>query len=275
MAENSKIKSKGLFNRLKNKVSLTPPLPPPIEEEVIESFQKVSKLLLNILEGNFPVRVLFDNSSFAYYSHFEWELFEDDDGILSDTKAHMEQGRYLLMAALDPPIGNIKIRTASEIKLEFFTQRQLLSCMVSLIEITKSRKLLLSYPEVLYQRPQKRSAFRAPVDHDMDVVISVIRPSGIVFEAKISDLSTGGTAFYPIDSTPKISNNSKIRMTIIYPEGRVELHALMLGIFFKGGESNYRTQFMVDNHKTAADLEALVAYVQREKLQKRRDVFRE
>ena len=245
----------------------------PVAEGTVETLEEISKLLIMILEEKFPVRVFLGNSSFPYYSHFEWELLEDDSGKIVDSKAHLEQGAFLLLAALDPPIGNLKIRTASEINIEFFTKRHLLNCSVSLKKITGSKKLSLSFPQKLAQKPQRRSSFRAPIARSMDIIVSVTRPSGIAFGVKLSDLSVGGTSFYPTGATPRIADHSRVELDIRYPEGQINVDAIILGSFSKDGEQFFRSQFLVADHKTASDLGELVNYLQRESVQKRVQTF--
>ena len=245
----------------------------PDQEETLDSIAQVSQMIINVFQEKLPARVFLGNSSFPYYSHFECELIEDGDGKIVNSIAHMERGEYLLMAALDPPIGNLKIRSATEINVEFFTRFYLLNCKVTLQRITGTRKLCFSFPTKLTQKPQKRSSFRAPIDRSLDINVSVTRPSGITFKVKLADISVGGTAFYPTGATPRIAEHSRVELDIDYPDGNVAVDAVILGTFAKDGEQFFRSQFLVANHKTAGDIGALVAYIQRENTQKRIKTF--
>ena len=277
MTEKNSKKSDGPLSFLKKKLSsVTSPVTTSTDsdrEKQVESVGEIAALLIAVLEERLPVRVFLGNSSFPYYSHFEWELVEDSQGKVIDSKVHLEQGRYLLLAALDPPIGNLKIRTATKISVEFFTKFHLLDCIVRLEQITGTRKLRLSFPEKLQQKQQKRSSFRAPIDKDMRLIASITRPSGVVFKALFCDFGIGGAAFYPTGATPRIAEHSRVEMHITYPEGAVKVDAIIRGTFAKDGEQVFRAQFLVANHKTAGDLGELASYVQRENVQKRNNTF--
>lgn len=266
----------GSFSFFKKKPAATKKKPAQtssVQEETLEDVSSIAPLLVAILEEKLPVRLFLGNSSFPYYSSFEWELLEDSAGQIVESKEHLERGEYLLLAALDPPIGNIKIRSATEINVEFFTRFHLLNATVTLKQMTSARKLCLTFPESMKQKAQKRASFRAPIDRSAEITVSIIRPSGIAFGAKLADISSGGTAFYPTGATPRISDHSRIEMDITYPEGKVAVDAIILGTFPKEGEQYFRTQFLVASHKTASDIGALVAYVQRENSQKRIKTF--
>ena len=277
MTEKNSKPSDGPLSFLKKKLSsatssVTAPAGSDREKE-LGSVAEIAALLIAVLEEKLPVRVFLGNSSFPYYSHFEWELIEDSQGKIIDSKVYLEQGRYLLLAALDPPIGNLKIRTATKISVEFFTKFHLLDCLVRLEQITGTRKLRVSFPEKLRQKQQKRSSFRSPVDKEMKLLASITRPSGVVFKAMFCDLGVGGGAFYPVGATPRIAEHSRVSMHITYPEGEVVVDAIIRGTFAKEGEQVFRAQFLIANHKTAGDVGELASYVQRENMQKRVNTF--
>ena len=275
MAGKNSKKSSGPFDFFKKKSSTTTTASKSDSDRVIdvESVPEIAELLITVLEERLPVRVFLGNSSFPYYTHFEWELLEDMEGKIVDSKAYLEEGRYLLLAALDPPIGNLKIRTATKISVEFFTKFHLLDCLVRLKKITGARKLQMSFPEKIRQKPQKRSSFRSPVDYRMNIGASITRPSGVVFKAQFSDFGVGGAAFYPSGVTPRIADHSRVQMHISYPEGEVSVDAIIRGSFAKDGEQFFRAQFLVANHKTAREIGELASYVQRGNLQKRVETF--
>ena len=247
--------------------------PEPVAEGTVEGIPEIAQLLIVTLEEKLPVQVFLDNSSFPYYSLFEWELVENGNGMVMDSKEHLERGLYLLLAALDPPIGNLKIRSATEINIEFFTKTHLLNSEVALEKITGARKICLTFPKQLKQKPQRRASFRAPVDRSMEIAVSVTRPSGISFNVKLADLSVGGTSFYPMGATPRLADHSRVEMDISYPEGSVSVDAMILGSFARAGEQFFRAQFLVGNHKTASALGELVSYLQRENTHKRAQTF--
>ncbi|MEO5363381.1 MAG: PilZ domain-containing protein [Magnetococcus sp. DMHC-8] len=274
MAEAGTSSGKGLFGLFKKKAPEESAVSAPPKEGVIDSVAEMVPLLVTVLEEKFPVRVLLGNSSFSYYTHFEWELVENELGKILESKNYLEEGRFLLLAPLDPPIGNLKIRSASEVRVEFASKFHLLEGVSTLERITPARKICLAFPKNLRQKPQQRLAVRTPVARNMEIVASVVRPSGIVFEAKFRDISSGGVAFYPTGATPTIADHSRVQMTITYPAGKVAVEAVVLGAVSKDGEQIFRTQFLVDSHQVSLEINALVSYVQRENIVRRKELLR-
>lgn len=245
----------------------------PVQDDTLNALPKMAEVLVHVLEEKLPVRVFFGHAQFAYYSHLEWELVENEVGLIINSKMHLEQGKHLLLAPLDPPIGNLKIRSESDIRVEFFTTKYLIDCVTNLKQITGNRKIRLDFPEKMLKQRQKRTSFRAPVNRSSDVILSVVRPSGIAFEAKLSDLSVGGAAFYPTGATPKIFDGARVIINVTYPEGKLAIDTIILGSVTREKEQSFRAQFLVADHKTATNLEALVTYVQRQNLQTRKKTF--
>lgn len=243
------------------------------KEVWVDTVPEMAQLFITVLKERLPVRIFLGDATLPYYSQFEWELAEDSEGKVVDSKTHLEEGLYLLLAALDPPIGNLKIRSATKISVEFFTRHHLLDCKVHLKKITGTRKLCMSFPEKIRKKPQKRSSYRAPVDRRMNLLASVTRPSGVVFKALFTDLGNGGAAFVPTGATPRIADHSRVEMEITYPEGHVSVDAIIRGSFAKEGDQVFRAQFLVANHKIAGELDALASYVQRGNIQKRVETF--
>ena len=232
-------------------------------EETVTSLSAIADMLVTVLEEKLPVRLFLGRSSLVYYTHLEWELVENKEGEVHESAHHLRQGEYLLLAALDPPIGNIKVRSATEISMEFFTRFHLLHCPITLQHITGTKKLCFSFPKELQRKPQSRSSFRAPVSRTMDIALTVVRPSGIRFDAKFDDVATGGAAFFPIGTTPRIADHSRLELNITYPDDTIAVDAVVLGSFVRDGEHFFRTQFLIDSHNTANAINTLVAYVQR------------
>ncbi|MEO5340678.1 MAG: PilZ domain-containing protein [Magnetococcus sp. MYC-9] len=273
MAEADSKAEKGLFGFFKKKPADPPAAASTARESSPHATPAMGPILLSVLEGKFPVRVLLGNTSFWYYSHFEWELVENEAGEVLESRAYLEEGRYLLLAPLDPPIGNLKIRNAKEVCLELASQYHLLECVTTLEQITPLRKIRLAFPKSIRQKPQQRLAVRVPVLRGMPIVATIIRPSGIVFEAQFRDLSSGGAAFCATGAIPKIADHSRITMSITFPDGKVEVDAVIAGSFPKDGEHIFRAQFLVADHQTSRTINSLVSYVERENIQRRKKVL--
>lgn len=264
-------KESGFFGLFKKKEKETGPpiVTGAVGEGDLANPSEIAHLLVLVLEGKYPVRIFLANSSGCYYTHLEWEFIEYEEGEVLQSKEYLEEGDYLLLAPLDPPIGNIKIRNAAEIRAEFASERHLLECVTTLQTTTPDRKICLAFPKTLRVKPQKRAAVRVPVDRKMRVTASVVRPSGIVFSATFVDVSVTGAAFSPTGATPRIADHSRVELLIDYPEGKCSVEAVVLGSFIKTGETVFRAQFLISSHKISGEVSAFVSYVQRELLQRR------
>jgi hypothetical protein len=261
----------GLFKKKSAEPATT--LAPVVKETRLETFSAIAPALVAALEDKLPVKVLLGNSSFSYYTHFEWELLDDGNGVVVQSKVYLDEGQYLLLATVDPPIGNLKIRSAGEIRLEFASKYHRLECETKLQQITQAKKLRMAYPASVLQKPQQRMAVRVPVERNTNLVVTIVRPSGIVFEAKFRDISATGASFYPTGATPRIADHARVQMAVTYPDGAFEVDAVILGAFVNEGELVFRAQFLISNHQNAQQISAAVAYVQRCNILRRKEVL--
>ncbi|MBF0161734.1 MAG: PilZ domain-containing protein [Magnetococcales bacterium] len=272
MAVTEEKPEKGFFGLFKKKAEEPPPAAAVVapKEGPTQAIPAMVPLFITVLEEKLPIRVMLGDTPFWYYSHFEWELLESESGFVVESRAYLEESKFLLLAPLDPPIGNLKIRNAKEVHLELTSKYHLLECTTTLEQITPARKIRLVFPRSMRQKPQQRLAVRVPVARNMPIVASVIRPSGIVFEAQFRDISSGGSAFCATGAIPKIADHARVTMAITYPDGKLEVEAVVVGSFPKDGEHIFRSQFLVADQQTSRDINALVSYVQRENIQRRK-----
>ncbi|MEO5340677.1 MAG: hypothetical protein H7837_09205 [Magnetococcus sp. MYC-9] len=261
----------GFFKKKGPEVSSTPAASA-VRESRLDVVSQMVPLLIAVHEAKAQVEVSFGNASF--FSLFEWELLDGGDGKVVQGKTHLEEARCLLLAPMEPPIGNLKIRSAGEIRLEFASRTHLLVCVTTLLQITPARRICLAFPKSLQQKPERRAVVRILVDRTLNVVLTVVRPSGIAFEAKFRTISAKGAAFYGTGAIPKIADGSELEMTIAYPEGTVEVEAVVLGSYSKDGEQLFRIQFSVPDQQVARAIGALASFVQRSNLQRRTSLLR-
>lgn len=242
-----------------------------VREAVLTTLPEMVPVLVRGLEGKFPLQVSLNNSTVPFSSQLEWELV-DGAGGKRPVKTHIEKGEYLLVSALIPPVGNLKIRNASLVTLEFTTQSHLINCATTLDRITSTRQIRLVFPDGVIQKRERRGSFRALVDLHMPVAATVTRASGIVFEAKFCNVSASGVGFFATGAIPKVADNSKVEMNITHPDGKLEVAGVILGSYASGGEQMFRTQFLPDGDQEASSVSALVAYVQREHMLRRQQM---
>lgn len=242
-----------------------------VREALLTTLSEMVPVLVRGLEGQFPVQVLLNNATVPFASQLEWE-WAGEANKKRRVKTHIEKGEYLLLAALVPPVGNLKIRSAREVTLEFTTQSHLINCTTTLDQITPTRQIRLAFPSGVIQRRERRGSFRALVDLHMPVTATVVRASGIAFDAKFRNVSASGFGFFATGAIPKVADNSKVEMSITHPDGKVEVGGVILGSYPSSGEQVFRAQFLPDGDKEASSVSALVAYVQREHMLRRQQM---
>ncbi|MBF0161733.1 MAG: PilZ domain-containing protein [Magnetococcales bacterium] len=263
---------KGLFGLFKKKPAESAPVVELVREVVLDALPDMVPPIVEVLEGRLLVQLFMSSGTFS--SHFEWEVLENDDREEAKSKCYLEEGRYLLLAPLEPPIGNLKIRSAGEIRLEFASRSYLLGCVTTLVQVTPARKICLAFPKTLRQKRERRAMVRAQVERSLAVVLSVVRPSGIVFEAKFHNISSKGAAFYGTGAVPNIADHSQVGLTIVYPEGKVETDATVLGSYPKEGEQMFRVLFAAPTPQRAQELGQLVSHVQKSNTERRSKLLR-
>ena len=274
MAVAHKKMGKGMFGLFSKDAEQASAAVNPAREASLQGTAAMVPLLVAVLEEKRPVRLMLDKGPFWYYSYFEPELLESESGLIMESHTYLEEGQYLLLAPLDPPIGNLKIRNASDVHLELTSKFHLMECVTSLDKITPSRKIRLVFPKSMRQKAQQRLAVRVPVARNMPIVVSVSRPSGIAFEARFRDISTGGASFCSTGAIPKIADHARVDMEVTYPGGTVTMNAMVVGSFPKDGEHIFRAQFLVADQKTSRNINALVSYVQWENISRRKKTLR-
>ncbi|MEO5365437.1 MAG: hypothetical protein H7831_03620 [Magnetococcus sp. WYHC-3] len=236
-------------------------------EGVLKDPDAIKVLLRKAVGENNPVHLqLSGKDDVQYFSFFEteWESLE-----------YLDLGQYLLIGPLDPPAGNLKIRSASSIKLLIFTETAILETNLTLIEVIKGRVIKLSFPTLLRQARQKRSTVRVKLEKTWDVNVEVRRPSGVRFKARPYDLSSGGVAWINLSEVPLIADGSKVLLTFFGKTlgAEVSVEGVILGRFFKEEQDGSRARFLVANSNQALKIGEMVALLQREQLKKRVQLF--
>lgn len=149
--------------------------------------------LLNMLtEQSLPIEVQLDSSLRDYHTVLRFVSGTDDlDGL------------YMLVDALDPNIGNIKIRSSSDVTLGVFHENYLIEISSYFVGMVPLQKLIrLTLPSSVVMRKQKRGKYRVRIDEAWDVKNTIIRPTGLKVPTRITDISVGGFSFESIRKTP-------------------------------------------------------------------------
>lgn len=179
----------------------------------------------------------------------------------------------LLVAPLDPPLGNIKMRGAPYLTISFFTDLFVVESRVNYLKNLEDRSIQLSFPTAMFRSPQKRSSARIVVDPKMNIQAKIRRPAGLTFAVKIYDICVGGVAFYSDDTIPPMLENTRLVFTISRPAQRdIEITAVILGVFNKDEKTCYRAIF---GHKEESlkEVEKLVQSLVNKNQAKRQKLF--
>ena len=219
-------------------------------------------LLLNLLTTqSLPIEAQLDSSVRDYHTILRFVSGSDDlDGL------------YMLIDALDPSVGNIKIRSSSDVTLKVFHEKYLIEIVVYFVGVVPRQQLIrLTLPSSISLMKQKRGKYRVRVEEKWKVKCDFVRPSGLKVPCKILDISAGGFSFESLKDSPKLNPNAKIKCQITSAETKdINVRAKVLScdltksMYLKG-----RCRFLFENAKDEQQVNGMVAAFQRLKLQKR------
>ncbi|MBF0383257.1 MAG: PilZ domain-containing protein [Magnetococcales bacterium] len=227
---------------------------------------KIIDILARAVVENNPFKVQLDKQVFVYYSRFSTEptLLED-----------IQQQKHILIAPLDPPLGNLKIINAKKTTITLFTELHLVEVPVHFISRPDISILQLSFPKELVVDKQQRESIRVPVEPDWGLIVKAIRPSGISFIGRLHDISTGGLCFLSIGSVPSLAEKSKLEVIIQWPNRNKEVRAraIIIKNQIRDGDMYFRAKFLFDSYKDARNLEEMTVSLQRLHIKKREQLF--
>jgi hypothetical protein len=234
--------------------------------ETIKNPSTIRRILGQALVENNPLQVRIDNQVFVYYSRFDSEPGLAEDILI---------GRRLLIAPLDPPVGNIKVLSSNEVYLELFTKSHLVEAKVNFLSRPDPDTIELSFPEEITHGKQKRESVRVPIDPEWQLLVKAIRPSGISFMGRPVDLSMGGTCFFSLGAIPAISENTKLQIAVQWSNRGLQFlaQAILINHFRKEGDVYFRAKFLFDSYKDARSVEEMVTALQRLEIKMRDEKF--
>ncbi|ABK44374.1 type IV pilus assembly PilZ [Magnetococcus marinus MC-1] len=233
---------------------------------MIEDEEAIVKIVTRAIVEHLPVQIqLEEGDAFTFFTYFEKE---------NDEITYLEQARYVLVDALDPPLGNIKIRSAVFVEVSMFTELHLVRTKLRFQKIIEGKTIQMSFPRYLQQEPQKRAMVRAKLESQWKFSLEITRESGVKFAAKAYDISTGGVAIYYKEKIPKITEGSRVETIIYWPEGPpIRVDSVIIGQFSKQGYTGYRIRFLVGSFDLNQALGKVVSLAQRMSLTKRTRLF--
>ncbi|MBF0612235.1 MAG: PilZ domain-containing protein [Magnetococcales bacterium] len=182
-----------------------------------------------------PVMVQLPNDTVFYNSKFAIDAPPEIEALRT--------GQHLFIGPLDPPMGNIKVRKASSVTLRFFTERHIAELSAPYLG-TVEGAIKLGFPLKAIQNQQKRSHPRIQVLPEFKIKLEVMRPSGIPFEAKLNDISLGGSLFCALKNEARLADGSVITMGLSggkFPS--IQINCIILGSTMKEDRPCYRVKF--------------------------------
>ncbi|MBF0447367.1 MAG: hypothetical protein HQL67_04115 [Magnetococcales bacterium] len=237
---------------------------------LIDNKKNILQLLtLMTMEGDFPINVRIGNQIFDYHSFLKLDMIPG---------MKEEINLYLIIDALDPAIGNIRIRKSDSVMLRMNTKRYNLSFSVDYLDMVGRNVLKLSFPESLIIRTEKRQGIRISIDAKWGLTTTVTRDAGITFPVKTLNISSGGVYFQPSTKIPQIINGGHIICHFTWKSQKIDCHTNASIIENRIIEDilYYRARFRFEQYDSAMrELEALVATAQLRVIQRRRELFRE
>ncbi|MBF0194852.1 MAG: PilZ domain-containing protein [Magnetococcales bacterium] len=242
-----------------------------LEDAVVCSEQKNLTQLLTLMtmEGDFPINVRIGNQIFDYHSFLKLDMISGDVGVTN---------LYLIIDALDPAIGNIRIRKSDSVMIRMCTKRHNLEFRVNYLELVKRNVLKLSFPEQIIIRTEKRESIRVSVDKSWGFTGSITRKAGITFPVKLINISSGGLFFQPVGELPSIMDGGEIECHFKWKSQniRCDTQATIIERTSIDEVVYYRCRFIFEQYDSAMrDLEALVATAQLLQIQRRRELFKD
>ena len=182
----------------------------------------------------------------------------------------------MIIDALDPAIGNLRIRKSSSVILRMSTKRYNLEFEVSYVDLFKNNVLRLSFPEKIIIRTEKRAAVRVSVDKKWSLTTTVTRDAGITFPVNLINISSGGIFFQPLGKLPSILDGGHIISHIKWKSQKIicNTSAAIIENTTIDNAMYYRCRFQFEQYDLAMrELEALVATAQLRHIRRRKEMF--
>lgn len=186
----------------------------------------------------------------------------------------VRRGQGLLIAPLDPPVGNIKMRFSPQVTLRFALHDHAVEVESQLERLLEQRVVRMRFPHQATLSAQQRNNDRIPVLPDHPVEMDVSAESGPTLEARIYDISRGGLAFYAVEQGAPLLPLGKVRITLwLAPFPEVALQAELLGTKQVGNRLCYRAIFRFRTSRERTTQAFMVAHLDKSLKQRRQELF--
>ena len=232
----------------------------------VEDPKQIRQILMMMMmaEGEYPVHVQIGKQIFDYFSYLKM----DQDNFMN------AQSMYLLMEALDPPIGNPRMRISSFINIKMFTSAYVLGFASKYLKTAKKNLLKIAVPDIIVLNKEKRQSVRVKVREAWDMQTLITREAGLTFPVDVLDISTGGLAFQCQKDIPRLINGAEVECHLLWRTFSLEetVNLVIIEGFRTGELPAYRGRFVFEYYNDVLrNVERLVAAIQIKHLKRRKE----
>ncbi|MBF8274037.1 MAG: hypothetical protein HW380_3142 [Magnetococcales bacterium] len=218
------------------------------------------------MDGEMPILLHIGDQIFDYHSYLK----------MAGTRGSSEKNLYLLIDALTPPIGNIRIRHADMITISLNTTSHNVVMDVGFIERIGGNVLKITFPQEVIVRTEKRKSVRVNIDPAWDVSLEMAVGRKDAFRPKLENVSFGGFYFRAPAQHPKLAADQHRTARFAWPTMKLDVQVKIeiIEMCKKNGETFFRYRFSFDSYdKAMQKMESLVAHAQSLHLQRRQALF--
>lgn len=261
-------------------------------EETIDDAEKIRKLIEATMVEDGMVEVEINRRTRLFFTHFcdhppELEEITDEKGQVSLREpfyrplSYLFQHDHLLLEPLHPAVGNAQIRTSQEVLIRFFQGIRTLEGQVTFIDAFSMRGepvIRVTFPQSL-SLMRKRRFFRANLEGSgQRYEVEVRKPGHKPITGRLLDISSNGLAFCNPAGPEEWPTGETVEFVIppfeeggegMRIKGIIRNYAPLTGK--DGGSAEGQrcgVQLDITSKQVAQRVDALVATVQREMLQK-------
>ncbi|MBF0147202.1 MAG: hypothetical protein HQL84_04640 [Magnetococcales bacterium] len=218
------------------------------------------------MDGEMPILLHIGEQIFDYHSYLK----------MAGGMGHTDKSLYLLIDALTPPIGNVRIRHADIIVISLNTQTYNVVMEVNFIERLGGNVLKITFPREVIVRTEKRKSVRVNIDSAWNIVLEVAVGRKEAFKPRLENVSYGGFYFKAQNHHPKLASGDQHTVHFIWPSMKIEtrVNTTLIETCSKNGDPFFRARFTFEIYdKSMQQIESLVASAQSMHLQRRKALF--
>lgn len=263
---------------------------PPTDLKIIDSPAAILDLLEKMLLGEENVEIQLNDRTRVFFTQFLDhlpELLEIPNPTTGEITYreppyrscfYLRDKDHLLIAPLEPPIGNAHIRSSEGVTFRFFQGVNAVEGEVAFQKVLAVRgepAIQIGYP-ANFRVYRKRRHFRADVTMGVQVMVRAMRP-GLKKEGRLFDISAGGASFEILpEDRDKYPLGEMLTLTVLQDEDEsFQVKGYIRNVYdapvSTGGRRRVKrllcgVQFDLPDSRTAMRIDELVAGIQREKL---------